>query len=253
MYDIQSNRTMPNKSQERFQVERFLKTYSVDYKSLETINDEPPDFILETNANRKISIEHTRLFKEEGEKIKPEIDTLDDIVKDAQVMYEELDKSSCSVYIRFQNPIYGDKSLKQSISKQLCQAVLKNKPTLSGNALYCENNVDPEELPEHIESITIKVNKKFTRSLWQRPGLFISGPITPDLIMRRIEIKNKILKSTNYGHSSDECWLLLVVEGKEWSEFSYYKPNSLVIPDAVIFDKIFIFGVFGNELETLKK
>lgn len=232
------------------QVGKFLSKLDVDLDSLIPNTEDPPDLLLNLN-DKQIGIEHTMVPVKNGEKLNSEYKTFDKVISEAQSLYEQDDLPPNYVVINFKSPISTRKNKKDKTVKDLLDLVSQYTPELGGNE-YVENFVPSDELPYFTDRIKISRHVKYTNSLWQRPGLVWSGAISNSDIIPRINNKNERLIKTQYYRNFDEVWLLLVVEGKEWSDFATLKPDSFVVSEEWRFDKIYICQMFGGEYERLK-
>lgn len=112
--------------------------------------------------------------------------------------------------------------------------------------------LNEEKVPPCIWEIEIYRHHKLVKSTWKKSFHLWSGELKPELLESQIEIKNNRLLETEYCPKRfDEAWLLLLVEGGEWSEFSSYKPTSFKPKKHWKFNRIYVFGLLENEIEEI--
>lgn len=242
---------MTKKELEKNQVEKFLLIANIKYRELYTLQNEPPDLILTSNDGRRIGIKHTMLTIENGTIIKEKYSAFDKVVAQAQKIYESIEQPPVNVYVDFKEPVDTRNKKDKILSMELCELVIKHIPSFYEKT-YAELIVPSDLLPYYTYRIKISRHVKHNRNLWQRVSGFWSGEITNDLLSNAIDKKNSILLKTAYYKNFDETWLVLISEGKEWSEFATYKPQNFIIQNHWKFDKIFVCAMFGEEYEQIK-
>lgn len=143
---------------ERKQVKEFLREAEIPFHSLESNKDDPPDLILVTTEQKRIGIEHTRIFR-----------------------------------------------------------------------------------PDEDKNIA-----------WDEPSKRWEQAISSEDVVPIIEAKNKRLLELKWNETYDETWLVLVVVGEQQEDFRSYKPSDFQLQTNWKFDKIFIYGMFAGNWETIK-
>lgn len=242
---------MTNSDIQFYQTEQFLKKEGISYKSFKPVEKDPPDFILITNNKKQIGIEHSRLIVNDGTKIRSEYETKDQIIKLAQNIHEISGLPPTNVYFEFRGGLSIKKGDFNKAAQALFSIISKYIPELADKKSV-EIKISNEALPDYINEIKIKRYKGNTKSLWQRKGIIWSGSMPLKTLVEKIESKNKRLIETGYFKNFDETWLLLVFEGREWSEFATYRPDNFNLNDEWKFDRIYVFGLFETEIERIK-
>lgn len=240
---------MTKSEKELFQTEQFLKHLDFEYVELSSCPNDPPDLILKTK-NKTIGIEQTILTTTDGEKIISYCKAYDRVINIAQGIYEDTGLPAIKVYIEFNCILDTKKGKINEIAREIFSKVYESIQLISNETLL-EYFIPEKDLLKYTSSIRILRNHKYKQSIWQRPSAFWSGSLESSTLENAIDRKNDRLIKTNYNLKYDETWLLLIVEGKEWSEFSVYKPLNFIPNPKWAFDKIYISGAFGNEIESL--
>ena len=236
---------------EKNQIKSFLQIANIDYRSLESCKTDPPDLVLVSSENKKIGIEHSMLTVKNGSKIKANFKAFDEVIFNSKELYEKSENPIIYVWVDYKKSVDTRKNKSQSLSNELFELVKKNVPNL-GRKTYVETEIPNNELPYYTDRIKISRHINFKLNVWQRPGFVMSSAIPNEILTDKINNKNLRLISKSYHQQYNETWLVLIVEGTEWSEFATYKPIDFIIDEKWIFDRIYVCGLFNNELERLK-
>ncbi len=88
--------------------------------------------------------------------------------------------------------------------------------------------------------------------VWDEPSKRWSEAVRAEDLSTAIESKNRRLVELGWNEEYNEAWLVLIVEGEQWSAFSSYKPADYKVNKHWRFDRIFIYGMFAGDWETIK-
>ncbi|MBK9192444.1 MAG: hypothetical protein IPM77_13595 [Crocinitomicaceae bacterium] len=238
-----------NKLEETYHIERFLKTAHIDFDTFTKITNDPPDFEL-TIEKQKISIEHTRLIVCAGEEIRKHNLMVNKLISACQQSCDETLQFPIAVEINFDAKL--DTTGKNFETRKLnIVEFIKLNVSKFENQDYDEFVANYSNLPEFVTSLKIIRYKGLVKSNWRTNGLIISGDIRDEEIIPVIEKKNNRMLETGYNIGYNENWLVLVAEGKKWSEFASYKPYGFRVNPNWKFDRIYVLSMFNDSVERL--
>jgi hypothetical protein len=222
---------------------------------LERGNPPAPDLLLRPEE-RKIGLEHTRLFAEERSKhraksaapLQARESLLDSIAHETRLEYDK--RASPPVEVKlYVGRVHIKKANIKALGHQIVEVVMRN---LSDDPGITEvDNTGDGCLPEALDSITIIRFPEQTSSSFFAPRSTWLFSIDPTYLQQAIDEKAKRLK--RYLIACDEVWLLMVQEGNNLS-------NTIEMPDALWkhaynfrgFERVFVLRGIGtiHELQS---
>jgi len=203
-----------------------------DFPGGELQERETPDFIVVTEAQRKIGIEITQVFKaSEATKLSQQsIEATKEAVTVLARMGAESLKSPpahVSLYFSLRKPL--TQIARRKIAQRVAQVVHDNMPA-QGEAIKLEpRGGGQRDHPIEVDLICISRVHPTDRHKWTWPE---AGRVETDaiaLLAESIKKKSKILKACL--NSCDECWLLIVAPS--------FKPSGMIHPDQRSFSHIY--------------
>ncbi len=227
----------------------FLESAKIDFDNLQSIEKDPPDLFF-YSKNLKISIEHTRLNKENGQKIQPIYKTYNLLIAKTREKYELLQKPPIIAQFRFTAKVDTSGNKIEKIATEVLNIIL---PYLNNTKEYKIIEIPIEKLPEFLRSITLITGESIDRNSWscKNETLVWGKQLTTDILTPSIDKKNNTLLNTKYFEQYNESWLLLIDEGKAWSAFSNDKPKDFILKSEWKFDKVFVFCLFDYSYQQL--
>lgn len=253
---------MDQKKRERGHLEEFKKNY-LHFPEGEIEEREKPDFLIH-GTGKVTGIELTELYQlsfgrkcplQAQEKLRCRI------IEKARKMYEENRGDPVDVSVGFDwGYTIKDKDICR-ISRELyefvCGSISESKTKdYVEIGMHAEGSKDP---PESIRWIKIRYNDPGGRRVKNNFWHILSVKSIPYLQIPYLqgELNKKNDKYDTYKESSDEVWLIFLIELMEYGGLS----SAFVIPDETKenefespFDKIFLFSVWeGKVYELCKK
>ncbi len=232
------------KDTERIITTRFVSNIELGLPIIDVIDNETPDFIIET-INQKISVELTNVVNPELKK-REEIQNL--IVSDAEKIF--LDKYSVNlrVLINFNNiPIVIRKSETKILSTEIFEFIEKIYNNNKNYEFRISTRRKKINVTGYIDSISIDSDLSFSN--WQPFGAFLVEKVDKALVINCIEKKEVLLKK--YHEKFDENWLVLTANfGNESSTFGFDTDEYLNVKSE--FNRIYIYLIREDKIIRIK-
>ncbi|WP_378183381.1 hypothetical protein [Aquimarina sp. SS2-1] len=219
---------------EREHTEYFLFFSDLaDPEKLISIEHDPPDFEIMIN-NKNVSIEHSRLYRTNGEKIKKIEQFKQKILNETQKIYNSKYNSLIDVNLKFADEIKIKGNELDTYCSKLADFLHDNSPSEFNNSspLYIEEN-----LPKFLRRISI-IKYSNGYSFWQFSKGYVVSDFQPEKLTEKIISKSNKVKQ--YSKNYNENWLLLVIERAKYSDYSNYDFENYICPEQNNFHKIYI-------------
>lgn len=237
------------KNQKKLELEegtRFLRLANIKYDELNPFQNEPPDLILKI-GDKAVGIEHSILMTEDGARMIPISKTYDEVIIGAKKLYEKQRLQPLNVYVSFREPINISGGKKGKAISELLDLIIKSMNSIENGGSF---EIKENELLPYTSEIRISKNR-YGQNNWQRQDSFWAGPLSGAHLISKIVEKDKLVKKNDQLEKFSEIWLLLIVKGTEWSEFSLYNPIDFIWNPSWCFKKIFLYGVFADEVREV--
>lgn len=237
------------KEQEFMHSETLLSKLNIDTKTLAHASCDPPDLIFKIGG-RTISIEHSILLTDGGEKIKQEIAAFNQLIEKTNELYDPKIHGILRVWVWFKYG--GHLDLRQNkldgVAVELLELSVKFNPGFIGG-LY-DNSVPQNELPPYANRITIWDTHNAGTIGFSRSSMVISGALPLVNLKRVINKKSEVLHT--YKDNYDENWLLLVADGSQASQFANFISEGIEQFQHSQFDHIYILEAFSMKVYKVK-
>jgi hypothetical protein len=205
---------------ERDHLHSFRALRSDDFPIGELIESETPDFIVTTDAGRRIGIEHTEVFKQDG--TEPTAEQIDEAAKNyittaASKYAEEVLRLPPAGVTLFFNPQYLRKTIgnkrrslnkneRDTVAERLAAFIGKNMPE-PGHSAHCLYRLDNGQ-PRQVDELLIHREVPTDRPNWRWMEMNAIQEEAIDRLQGAITRKNKVYEACR--RACDECWLLIV-------------------------------------------
>ncbi len=246
-------------------IQLFRSSYSL-FPLGKLEKSERPDFLLYSDAGI-VGIELTELKYERKDKefnLRAHEDFLNEIMSEAQAVFEAQSHLKLVVDVHFRNDIGSVLALGQDRSKMLvkqgfveliARIVMENTPESTGIEYLIDrtSKYGYLNLPSKIESICIKnVTGRFEDGLWYAGISTKVKPLSIASLYQRLVAKNE--KLPFYNSICDEYWLIIIQNSFLMSDFY----NPLTAREALRhlyrsdFNKVFVFERSKGEVTLLR-
>jgi hypothetical protein len=182
-----------------------------------TLESAPAPDLLFRLEGRRIGVEDTRLFAEDGsaQRTPQARKTLvDEIAAETQLEYEKRGLPPVEVLLNMRRCDIKSANVK-ALSDQIVDVVTTNLPDNPGRTVV-DNDIGDGRLPVWFDSITITRFPELPQALFSAPRSEWIATIHAADLQQTIDKKAKRLQS--YDNACDEVWLLMVEEGSDPSD-----------------------------------
>jgi hypothetical protein len=238
---------------EKKDIERFFLTKFLDETNLssqvENISDlEEPDFVL-TFPDKIVGVELTSLYHDI--KLKEERVAVDKIIENAKKYFEKTSDLCLAVFITFRKPLILKGTETSNFGIELAENIAQIIETHGVNDEF-EISIDRwfqsdrTDLLPWIERIRIDRKKAMPFSIWQHSRGYMAGTLQQDFFQNKLTKKELKLDKYKINAKTQYIWLLFIIEGKEYSDYSYI--NEVTQSHwCTNFDRIYLFEVWGDQ------
>jgi|TARA_B110000259_G_C13875417_1_gene346591 hypothetical protein len=220
---------MKNKfEKEKEDLVSFSKLAGFKIKNASSPISDPPDISIELNG-QIIGVEHSLLYKEEGEKLKANSKEQLKIVARAEQLFKKQNKEKLKVSVRFNSKLDTRKGKSESLANNLLNIVIENSKAGTNFPIIIK---DP---PPPFKEVIIGKREK----PWATLNNFFSKGLDLKLIQDKIDVKN--IRIPKWSIPVNQKWLLLIIENERHSDFFSIDIETDLI-NKKDFDKVILFS-----------
>lgn len=213
---------------------------------------EKPDFLLHS-AEAVIGIELTELDRQVPERSNPQRASeamRRRVVERAQALYAETGLPPVRATVLMYEDTLIKKSDVEELASVVCNLVVQNLPAPNSFREDVAPTTDSNYGPGVLHSITVYRADFIIDMDFNCPGTTWVSELGREDIERTLRSKETLYST--YRKSCDKVWLLINVDIEAMSTWFEFNAEVLNVPFSTSFERVFVFGHFGNRLIELK-